>query len=233
MWISAFILGIAGGFHCVGMCGPIALMLPLDRSNGARRAVQLGNYHLGRILTYTLIGLMFGILGLGFRFFGVQQQFSVITGLVMIVAVLFPRLMRRKGMLPPWYYRFVSAVKNRLGALMRKRSAKTFFLAGLFNGLLPCGMVYMAVLGAMTTDSLWEGGAYMAFFGLGTVPLMTVAVYLGNLLTPAVRHRVRKLVPVVVVGMGVLFIVRGLGLGIPYISPAPVAAEASFNIMCH
>ncbi len=233
MLISAIILGIAGGFHCVGMCGPVALMLPVDRNNGKKKALQLASYHLGRIVTYTLIGLLFGTLGLGFRLFGVQQQLSVITGVVMIAIVLLPGLKIPSGVLPAWYFRGITMAKNRLGAAMKRKSPGTFFAAGFLNGLLPCGMVYMAVLAAMTADEVWKSGLFMAFFGTGTIPLMTVFVYLGNVLKQKARQKLQKLVPVFVIGMGCLFILRGLGLNIPYISPGPVVDEATYHVQCH
>ncbi|MBC9798339.1 sulfite exporter TauE/SafE family protein [Sinomicrobium weinanense] len=233
MLLSAILLGMAGGFHCVGMCGPIAFMLPLDRGNPKNKLWQLGSYHLGRIVSYTAIGLLFGMLGLGFRLFGIQQQLSIGIGVVMIVLVWLPRIKLSPGFLVKWYYRAVSGVKNRLGAALRKQAPGTFFLSGILNGLLPCGLVYMAVLAAMTTAGIWEGGLYMALFGLGTVPLMTAVVYLGNVLKQKTRQKVQRLIPVFVVFMGCLFILRGLGLGIPYISPAPVVGEVSYKVKCH
>ncbi|MGS2739477.1 sulfite exporter TauE/SafE family protein [Sinomicrobium sp. M5D2P17] len=233
MLISAIILGIAGGVHCIGMCGPIALMLPVDRHNGKKKALQLVSYHLGRIFTYTIIGLLFGILGLGFRLFGVQQQLSVTIGVVMIVLALLPGLKMPSGILPAWYFRGIAIAKNRLGAAMKKKSPGTFFAAGFLNGLLPCGMVYMAVLAAMTAEGVWKSGLFMTFFGIGTIPLMTVFVYLGNVLKQKARQKLQKLIPVFIVCMGCLFILRGLGLNIPYISPGPVVNGATYNMQCH
>ncbi|SFW20919.1 hypothetical protein SAMN02927921_00570 [Sinomicrobium oceani] len=233
MWIAAVILGIAGGFHCVGMCGPIALMLPVDRDNEIKKALQLGSYHLGRILTYTLIGLLFGVLGLGFRLFGIQQQLSIAIGAVMILLVLLPGIKLPSGVLTRWYMKGITRAKNRLGRAMRKKSPGTFLAAGLLNGMLPCGMVYMAVLAAMTADEVWQSGLYMAFFGLGTMPLMTAFIYLGTIMKQKARTRLQKLIPLFVVLMGCLFILRGLGLHIPYLSPGPVLHEASYQVQCH
>ncbi len=88
MLISALIFGLLGSFHCIGMCGPIAFILPVDRTNNFKRISQIFLYHLGRIITYSLIGLLFGLLGKSFYLFGFQQQLSIIVGVIMIIAIL-------------------------------------------------------------------------------------------------------------------------------------------------
>ena len=150
----------------------------------------------------------------------------------MIAAVVLTASSFKLGIANP-FYSLVGKVKNRLGASLKDRSPDTFLTIGFLNGFLPCGLVYMAVLGAIATTSLWEGVLYMALFGLGTVPLMTTAVYFGNFLKGRVRQRIRKAVPVFVVLVGLLFILRGLGLGIPYVSPKPITPKADAQIECH
>jgi sulfite exporter TauE/SafE len=214
------------------MCGPIAFVLPLDRKRRDRRVLQIGMYHSGRLFTYSLIGLVFGLVGSGLYLFGLQQKVSIITGVLMIAAVVLTASSFKLGIANP-FYSLVGKVKNRLGASLKDRSPDTFLTIGFLNGFLPCGLVYMAVLGAIATTSLWEGILYMALFGLGTVPLMTTAVYFGNFLKGRVRQRIRKAVPVFVVLVGLLFILRGLGLGIPYVSPKPITPKADAQIECH
>jgi sulfite exporter TauE/SafE len=220
MLYSALILGLLGSFHCVGMCGPIAFLLPLDRKNKMKRIWQLISYHVGRILTYSLLGLLFGIAGNTFHFFGIQQQLSIAIGIIMILAILTPARLTNKFSLTKPIYKLVGKVKSALGQELKKRDPETFFIIGFLNGLLPCGLVYMAVFGAIAAGEPLEGSLYMALFGIGTIPLMTTAIYLGNFLTNTVKQRVLKVIPYVVVIMGMLFILRGLGLGIPYISPS-------------
>jgi len=231
LW-SAFILGLLGSFHCVGMCGPIAFVLPLDRKRKGKRVMQIGMYHSGRLLTYSLIGLVFGLVGSGLYLFGLQQKVSVITGVLMIAAVILTASSFKLGVTNP-LYRLVGRLKNKLGSSLKGKSADTFLTIGFLNGFLPCGLVYMAVLGAIASSSLWEAALYMVLFGLGTVPLMTTAVYFGNFLTGKVRQRIRKAVPVFVVVVGLLFILRGLGLGIPYVSPKPMTPKVEAQMECH
>jgi len=233
MLYSAFILGLLGSLHCVGMCGPIAFMLPVDRSNSFKKVSQIGVYHIGRLLAYSLIGLVFGLLGKSLNLFGIQQQLSIAIGILMIVVVLIPYRTFAKYNLSKPLNKVISKVKSNLGQALKKKTPDTFLTIGFLNGFLPCGLVYMAVFGAIATGSLLQGSFYMILFGLGTVPLMTSAIYLGKFLNQTIKQRIQKAIPVFVVLIGVLFILRGLGLGIPYISPAPVVEMATSTIDCH
>lgn len=233
MLVSALILGLLGSLHCVGMCGPIAFMLPVDRSNSFKKVTQISIYHFGRLLAYSIIGLVFGLVGKSFYIFGVQQQLSIIIGILMIVIVILPHKVIGKYNLSQPLFRLISKVKSSLGKALKKKTADTFLTIGFLNGFLPCGLVYMAVFGAVATGSLLEGSLYMLLFGLGTIPLMTTAIYLGKFLNSTIKQRIQKAIPVFVVVIGLLFILRGLGLGIPYLSPAPVVETAASAIECH
>lgn len=233
MLLSAILLGLMGSLHCVGMCGPIAFMLPVDRSNNVRKFGQIFIYHFGRLMAYGIIGLVFGLLGKGLYVFGMQQNLSIAIGALMILVVLIPyKNFNRYNFSKP-VYKLISKVKNRLGKELKKKSPDTFLTIGFLNGFLPCGLVYMALFGAIAMGNAVQGGLYMILFGLGTIPLMTTAIYFSGLLKGAPRQKVQKLIPVFVVLVGVLFILRGLGLGIPYISPKPVVEVASSNMECH
>ena len=231
MLISALIFGLLGSFHCVGMCGPIAFLLPLDRTNTLKKTTQIFVYHFGRILAYGLIGLIFGLIGSSLNLFGMQQQLSIAIGLLMILVIITPAKTFNKYNLSKSLHKIISKVKSALGKELKKKSVDTFLTIGFLNGLLPCGLVYMAVFGALASGGAMEGSLYMAVFGLGTIPLMTTAIYLGNFLRGKVRQHIRRAIPVFVIFMGCLFILRGLGLGIPYVSPKPMAemVDAKYN----
>ncbi len=190
-------------------------------------------YHFGRLLAYSIIGLVFGLVGQSLYIFGLQQQLSIAIGIIMIVLVLIPYKTISKYNLSKPLNRFISKVKSNLGKALQKKTADTFLTIGFLNGFLPCGLVYMAVFGAVATGSLIQGSFYMLLFGLGTIPLMTTAIYLGKFLNTSIKQRIQKAIPVFVVVIGVLFILRGLGLGIPYISPEPIVEMASGNLNCH
>jgi sulfite exporter TauE/SafE len=233
MLVSAIILGFLGSLHCVGMCGPIAFMLPVDRSNTLKKVSQIGMYHFGRLLAYSLIGFVFGLVGKSLYIFGIQQQLSIIIGLLMILVVLIPGKFIGKYNLSKPLYRLISKVKSKLGKALKKKTADTFLTIGFLNGFLPCGLVYMAVFGAIATGNLFQSCLYMLLFGLGTIPLMTTAIYLGKFLNSTIKQRIQKGIPIVVVFIGFLFILRGLGLGIPYLSPAPIVEMIASAIECH
>ncbi len=233
MLLSALIFGFLGSFHCVGMCGPIAFLLPVDHKKPVRKAGQVFLYHLGRVFAYSIIGLLFGLLGKSFYLFGMQQQLTIAIGVLMIIVVLLPHRTFQKYNFSKPLFRIISKVKSELGTALKKKSPDTFLTIGFLNGFLPCGLVYMAVFGAVASGNTLQGSLYMAFFGLGTIPLMTTAIYLGNFLNLQVRQRIRKAIPVFVVLIGCLFIVRGLGLGIPYISPKPATEIVTSNYNCH
>ncbi|WP_298903296.1 sulfite exporter TauE/SafE family protein [uncultured Psychroserpens sp.] len=232
LW-SAVIFGLLGSFHCIGMCGPIAFMLPVDRNNSAKKALQILIYHFGRLLAYSLIGLAFGLVGKGLYLFGIQQQLSILIGALMIVIVLIPaRIFNRYNASKPIFL-LISKVKSSLGQALKKKTPDTFLTIGFLNGFLPCGLVYMAVIASLSTQNALHSSFYMVLFGLGTIPLMTSAIYIGKFLNSTVKQRIQKAVPIFVIFMGLLFIIRGMGLGIPFLSPAPIVEMASSAIDCH
>ena len=233
MLVSALIFGLLGSFHCVGMCGPIAFLLPVDHNNNIRKLGQIALYHFGRLSSYAIIGLLFGLLGKSFSLFGLQQQLSILVGALMILVILLPykKFSKYNGSKP--IFKIVSKVKSNLGKQLKRKSPDTFYTIGFLNGFLPCGLVYMAVFGAIASGTALEGSLYMGVFGLGTTPLMTTAIYLGNFINLNIRSKIRKAVPVFVILIGLLFILRGMGLGIPYLSPMEITREITATQSCH
>ena len=151
----------------------------------------------------------------------------------MILVIVIPQQTLQKFSVTKPIYKAISKVKSALGTQLKKRTPDTFFTIGFLNGFLPCGLVYMAIFGAIASANLWQGGLYMVGFGLGTLPLMTSAVYLGTILKGDVRNKIRKAIPVFVFIVGCFFILRGMGLGIPYVSPKPVIEVVDANYNCH
>ncbi|MFV8375597.1 sulfite exporter TauE/SafE family protein [Flavobacterium sp. LB1P62] len=233
MLYTAFIFGLISSFHCIGMCGPIAMMLPVDRTNQAKKVTQIITYHLGRITAYATIGFIFGMLGKGFFMAGLQQKLSIFIGIAMIIVVLTPDKIFAKYNFSKPVFKLIATIKTALGSQFRNKSYKSLFIIGLLNGFLPCGMVYVALFGAIAMQSESLGVLYMILFGLGTVPLMSSVVYINSFLTVSVRNRIQKKIPYVAVVIGVLFILRGLGLGIPYISPSNMNLFVQANPNCH
>lgn len=232
MLFSALILGLLSSLHCIGMCGPIAMMLPLDRTNEAKRVLQLLLYHIGRLFSYGMLGAFFGIAGKVLSLAGIQQQLSIIAGIAIIIIVMIPENKFAQYNFSKPVYRIISKIKTGLGSRLKQRNNKTFFMIGLLNGLLPCGLVYAALFGAIAMQDVSYGVLYMILYGIGTIPLMSIVVFAGGMFTPKQRNTLNKLVPYAMVFMGMLFIVRGLGLGIPYISPSDFSLFVQQGSVC-
>ncbi len=220
IYITAFTLGLLGSFHCIGMCGPIAMSLPLG-NNGPTGRVKGGVvYNLGRIFTYSLFGVVFGFFGQGLSFFSTQQAVSILIGVTFILSVLIPFGFPKVNltMVKP-IVKLVASLKKNLAIFLKRPSTLSLLVVGSLNGLLPCGLVYTAMAGSIVTGSPVSGGAYMIIFGIGTLPIMLLTVIGVNSISLEMRNRIRKFLPILVLCLGVLFILRGMNLGIPYVSP--------------
>lgn len=229
MFFSALLLGLLGSFHCIGMCGPIALVLPVHHEKPLQKFLKIAMYHLGRMMAYGSIGLVFGLAGKGLYLSGFQQRLSMIIGVIMIGYILIPtRILNNFKFTSPLYLG-IGKLKSSLGKHLKSKGYKALGSIGFLNGFLPCGMVYMALAGAVATATPYKGFLYMILYGLGTVPLMTVLIYFKDLFSIQLRNKIQKAIPVFVVMIGILFILRGLGIGIPYVSPTDTKLHIQNN----
>jgi len=233
MLYSAFIFGLISSFHCIGMCGPIAMMLPVDRTNETKKITQIITYHIGKLTAYGILGLVFGLLGRSFYLAGMQQQLSIIVGILMILVAVIPEKVFAKYNFSKSVYRLITKVKSSLGQQFKNKSYKSLFTIGLLNGFLPCGMVYVALFGAIAMQNVTLGIGYMLLFGLGTIPMMVAVIYASGLISFSFRGTIQKAIPLVAVIIGMLFIVRGLGLDIPYLSPSNMSLFVQPEGNCH
>ena len=225
---TAFLLGFAGSAHCAGMCGPLALALPTGRDGRSTFVAGRVLYNTGRIITYALMGALFGLLGQGFAIAGLQRWLSLVLGALILLGLsVSPRFTRAIPVT-----RAVSWLKSTLGKLLQRRALSSLFGIGLLNGLLPCGLVYVACAGAATADSVVHGVQYMFAFGLGTLPMMLAISLVGQKLQFALRFKLQRLIPVSLAIVGVLLLLRGLALDIPYLSPK-LPVQPSETSSCH
>jgi uncharacterized protein len=213
MYWSAFFFGLLGSFHCVGMCGPIALSVP-----GKTLAAKL-IYNVGRTITYIVMGGIVGFVGEGFSFFGWQQILSVGAGFTMLVIIIFTRYKHFDLPTSGVFDKLWLFLKKKLAPLFTSKSSWAPFFVGLVNGLLPCGLVYAALFTAVSMGGIVESASYMALFGLGTIPLLLGITIFGDLLSPVLRSNFKKIIPYFLAIVAILLILRGLNLGIPMISP--------------
>ena len=222
---TALILGLVGSLHCAGMCGPLALALPRSGNSGLAFLFGRLAYNAGRIVTYCLLGVVFGMVGRSLVLAGVQRWVSIALGIFLLLGLFSSR---KLGLWRP-VIALVELLRLRMAHLLRRRSLASLLSLGGLNGLLPCGLVYVACAGAVATGGVFSAVEYMALFGLGTVPLMLAIGLSGNLIPIGVRLQLRKAIPVSVFLVASLLIMRGLGLGIPYLSPDLAAGTSC----CH
>ena len=214
LW-TAFILGLVGSLHCAGMCGPLALALPPAGNSTPGFVLGRVAYNLGRIITYCVFGIVFGLVGRSFLLAGLQRWVSIALGVALLVGLFASR---KLALWRP-IVSLVEQLKTRMSGLLRRRSFTSLAALGLLNGLLPCGLVYVACAGATATGGILTGAAYMAAFGAGTVPMMLTISLFGKLFPVSLRLQLRKAIPVCVFLLATLLILRGMSLDIPYLSP--------------
>jgi sulfite exporter TauE/SafE len=228
-FLAPLILGFAGSLHCIGMCGPLVLALPLANAERWQVLRQMAVYHSGRILTYTALGILFGLLGKGMAVAGFQQVLSIGAGALMISMALVTWRFESLVTSIPGFGQFTRKIQSRIGKLMRAHPGRATFSMGLLNGLLPCGMVYAALAGAISAAGTLEGALFMAIFGLGTLPLLLAVSVLGRSFNMAVRKKIRLAQPVLLTIAGLLLIQRGLHLDLSLFESAVPKA----GVDCH
>jgi uncharacterized protein len=220
LFLAGFALGILGSFHCVGMCGPLALSLPVQHLQGFQRFTGIITYNFGRVITYSVLGFILGFAGMSFSLFGMQQIFSIVLGCILLLiffASLFRKRIFQNSYIQKTWNQFIVRM---LSSLYGKRSFSALFFIGLLNGLLPCGLVYMALAGGLATGNILYSGLFMASFGLGTLPAMIAMSFAGSFVSIKMRNHMKKAIPYIFACMGILLILRGMNLNIPYLSPA-------------
>ncbi|MEL7534672.1 MAG: sulfite exporter TauE/SafE family protein [Bacteroidota bacterium] len=217
LW-TAFTLGLLGSLHCMGMCGPIALSLP---AKGSLWKILPGRllYQSGRIMGYSLLGAVAGLLGLGAGLAGLQQGISITLGIVLILGILLASNWESRLIRLPGLDKVFNKLYRQMRKLLQAASTPQMFQLGILNGFLPCGFVYLGLAGALNMESYGQSVSYMALFGLGTLPLMLVMSLAGGIVGPYLKRSWRPFLRIVSFFFAVYLIIRGLDLGIPYLSP--------------
>ncbi|MBK9512162.1 MAG: sulfite exporter TauE/SafE family protein [Flavobacteriales bacterium] len=228
---TALLLGLLSSVHCIGMCGPLALAVPSPRNTVAARVTSALLLNAGRVTTYALLGAAFGTFGRGLQLAGLQRTVSIGLGVIILAWLLAPRLLRWVNV-SQGPARLVIRAQGLMARQLRRTSPEGLFVSGLLNGLLPCGMVYLALAGAIAQDGWHFGALFMVFFGLGTWPALVGLKVTSSFVGPSFRASLRKAAPVAYALMAVLFILRGLDLGLPYISPDLPEANSTLEA-CH
>ncbi|MBM3412244.1 MAG: sulfite exporter TauE/SafE family protein [Bacteroidetes bacterium] len=231
--LGGLMLGLAGSFHCIGMCGPLNLALPMHQVQSiVKKNVLIASYQIGRVINYAFLGLLIGLAGRPLQIGRFQQGLSIGMGILIILAAL---LYNKKSYPLKWplLARFFTGIQQFISKrLMAAKRVHHFFILGMANAWLPCGLVYIAMASTFSIGKIEDSVGFMAAFGVGTLPSMLLVSFSGHLIKPALRLSLQKMVPYFVAGMGILLILRGLNLGIPYLSPV-LPELPSDAVNCH
>lgn len=200
------------------MCGPIAMAVPVNRKNNFTLLGGVLQYNLGRVFTYAILGLAIGSIGLTVNTFGLLQWLSIISGFALILYAW------RKWIGASFHtqlpsFNVNSFVSKGIGSVLRSKFPFKLPLLGMLNGLLPCGMVYVALMNALLTGNQGSSALAMIAFGLGTLPSMIAVGFAAGKINGALRTKLNATVPYMLTLVGFLIILRGMNLGIPFISP--------------
>ncbi len=162
--LAAFVVGLVGSLHCIGMCGPIAIALPVPTSSSLSFLTGRILYNLGRVVTYSFLGAILGLLGGRIALAGTQQVVSIVLGVIVIVAVILPQRYKNYFTQHPLVQNLAQPLKSNIGVLFKKGTFSAMFLIGILNGFLPCGLVYVALAGAIASGDAISGAAVMILF---------------------------------------------------------------------
>ena len=224
-----FLMGLIGSVHCIGMCGPLTMALPFSLQKNIFKYLAMALYHTGKIMSYAILGLIVGLFGKQLFVIDTQQSISIIIGVFMLVYVGWVYLVKVNTRFNPLQFIQVPVLKA-LSSLFRNKHVTIFIVLGFLNGLLPCGMVYLALGSAMSTGHPTDAAIFMAFFGIGTMPALLMVAVGGQMVNFEWRRKLQKALPVFIFGMGVMLILRGMNLGIPILSPH---LESNNVVTCH
>ena len=213
----AFFMGLIGSLHCVAMCGPLLMALPASGKAHTQIVINRLIYQIGRILTYGALGALIGFISVGATYKGWQQGLSLLTGILLIGMALFTFLGHRSSVIIRAQQKLFAPLFKKMGYWLYRPGGN--FVAGMLNGFLPCGMVYMALATALNTGNTWSGAQFMLLFGLGTLPLMLLTGIAGNYIKRMIPFSLSTWLPTLFLLMGVWFILRGANLDIPFLSP--------------
>ncbi|HKJ44580.1 MAG TPA: sulfite exporter TauE/SafE family protein [Balneolales bacterium] len=216
---TGFFIGLFGSFHCIGMCGPIAMALPGSDQSRMRVIINRIIYNFGRVITYSLLGALMGVIGRQISLAGFQQVLSIIIGFFILVYVLIPSRFGNRIIQLSGIHQIIIKIQHTIGILFKLNNQMSMVTIGILNGFLPCGLVYAGLAGSLVTGSVSGGFTYMILFGLGTMPLMLLTSLIPHFAGFKLRRRINRFIPYAAGVLGLLFILRGLSLGIPFISP--------------
>ncbi|HET9057658.1 MAG TPA: sulfite exporter TauE/SafE family protein [Chitinophagaceae bacterium] len=230
--IAGLSLGLVSSVHCIGMCGPLSLALPVSSlSSSTQKTWVILVYNVGRVITYSIMGLIFGMAGRKIYLAGFQQNFSIALGIIILLLVIQYYVFKKNNQ-SSLIRHIYHPVQQWILRLWSNPVKINYLIVGMANGLLPCAMVYIAIAGALSTAQVGNAVLFMAMFGTGTLPAMLLFAFFSSFMKISARNTIKKAMPYFFAGMAVLLILRGMNLGIPFISPVMESGPKE-AISCH
>ncbi|MFK7952214.1 MAG: sulfite exporter TauE/SafE family protein [Ekhidna sp.] len=223
--ISGFVIGFVGSLHCIGMCGPLTLMMM-----GSRRSLySFALYHLGRIMVYVLIGLLLGLIGHSIQLMELQKVITILLGAGLILLYGIPKIRNR---IERFYYN--SSFNKQVRKLLANQlsTKKRWFFSGIANGFLPCGLTYVAAAGAIVLPTYAEASLFMIAFGLGTIPALALFTITGSSLTNRFKKFIPNTISFIAILSGSLLLLRGLLITLPDFNQLVQANAAGLITVC-
>lgn len=205
MLFTALVMGFLGSLHCVGMCSPLAIAV--SNINGAAFRNRIV-YNSGRILSYAVLGSLAAAIGTAFQVTGLQNILSITLGCLLIITGLAGVSNIRIPLLTPALQKFTTYLKKAFGVFLQKKTNTAVITLGFLNGLLPCGLTYLALTYCITLPAITDGFIFMLTFGIATLPVMLGLTSILQVLVKRFRLNMQRITTVTIIALGVLLITR-------------------------
>ncbi len=220
-------MGLLGSIHCMGMCGP--LVLGIFKDTLSSKPYNYFLYHFGKLMAYGTLGFGFGLLGKSLHLFISQQQLSILTGALLLLYYIINKMSGFNEKMT----HLSTTTYNRIKTFTNQMPLPKFYLLGFLNGFLPCGLVYLAATSSIATGHVLKSILWMVGFGIGTIPSLTLILWLSRMFQSKFNPILSQIYQQLTLVLAVLLILRGLNLGIPYISPKYNPVEEKVSKCCH
>lgn len=226
LYATAFLLGIGGSFHCLGMCTPLVMAVTgIGRGNVFRNKII---YNAGRIFTYAVLGGLAGWLGNALNWTAYQDSISVLSGIMLILFAVAGGRQFNILLVTPLLQRLALGLKKQFSRFLMVPGNVAMFSTGVINGLLPCGLTYLALTSCIAVSNPAEGIIYMTVFGAGTLGVMLGFSVFTDKIIHAGKFNLQKVTTVSVLLAGILLILRAL-----FIHTAHMEHAGSMTILCN
>lgn len=226
MWVSALILGFAGSLHCVGMCSPLAMAVTMNRPSAILNRLI---YNAGRILTYGLLGMLIAAIGMTLPLRNFQNITSICLGLFLLLIGLGGIRTVHIPFITPLLQTVTNFLKKAFAGHLRQKTSMSVFILGTLNGLLPCGLTFIALTWCLSLAGPIDGLFFMLLFGMGTLPVMLGVTALIPLFVKKFNWNVQGLASSMMIISGIILIARVFFVHLPH---APSGNSVMEVIMC-